>query len=166
MAAAIDLAFWREAAQLRATWQGRILVATSTDPARVPSNELHAVILSILAHCYDDTDAMPVLLQACFPLFTSVKPPFICSIAHVDKAGRIVADTLDRDGRHVNKNTALFHCAADLQSDMRTIADAVKLADFERREFFACIHKWCPADHRLDPAMSPFDPAAKRLTVH
>jgi len=162
----IDLAATRHADELRATWQGRLLAATSTNPERVPSNELQAVILSILAHCYDDTDALPVLLRVLFPGFESIVAPFICSVAHIDKAGRIVADTINRNGWALHRNTVLFGSSAHLQGMMRSLADDVALSDLERIEFFKCIHLWCPADHRLDPAMDPRDPDAKRYRYH
>jgi hypothetical protein len=162
----IELSAYRHAEELRQTWQGRLLAATATDSLRVPSNLLQAIILSILAHCFDDTDAMPVLLRVLFPGFESLAPPFVCSIAHIDKAGRVVADTLDRNGWARHRDTVLFMSAGELQAVMRGVADKLKFSDFDRRDFFKCVQMWCMADHRRDPAMDPADPDSKRFKYH
>jgi hypothetical protein len=143
-----------------------LLAATATDCIRVPSNELQAICLSIIAHCFDDTDAVPVLLRVLFPDFQTLAPPFICSIAHVDKAGRVVADIVARNGWERRRNTVLFLSLDDLKTQMRKVADTLKLNDVDRVEFFKCVQAWCMADHRLDPAMNPADPDAKRLKYH
>lgn len=162
----IDLTATRHADELRQTWQGRLLAHTATSTGRVPSSELQAVVLSIIAHCYDDTDALPVLLRVLFPVTCGfVTAPFISSIAHVDKAGRIVAN-VTYEARPAVRRTVLFPSLHAMQSALRNIADLAKLNDDERVLFFACARRWCPADYRRDPTMDPRDPDATRFRYH
>jgi hypothetical protein len=145
----------RHAQDLRECWQGRLLAHAS--------GKIGAVALSILAHNYDD--GLPILLRVVFPGFTSITAPFFCSAAKIVKTGHVCADMVNRDGRII-KNAVIFRDTRGMESELRRLADAVKLSDAERTEFFACAKRWVVADHRLDPTMDPADPEAKRLTVH
>jgi hypothetical protein len=146
----------RLAFDLRATWQARVLEGT-TGPARM-------VVMSVLAHVYDE--AIFTLCAAIFADFDgSLRPPFLTSAAKIDKAGRIVADMVDERG-HVHKNTVLFPDEIALRDAFRKLADRLKLSDTDRIELFNCAQRWVVADRRLDPAMDPKDPDAKRLTVN
>ena len=146
----------RHADDLRQTWQARMLAYTQR-------KEIGAVVLSILANSFDD--AMPVLLRVVFPGFESIRAPFICSAAKVSKSGRVVADIVDRQERHL-KDQVIFRSLNGMKEKLRRLADKMKLTDRERLEFFTVARLWVVADRRLDPNMDPRDPDAKRLTVH
>lgn len=137
---------------LRASWQAKVLEATG--------GHLGAVVLSVLAHTYDD--AMPTLLRLVFPGFTSIAAPFYCSAAKVDKAGRVVADVVTRGGQIV-KDAKVFDSEVQMRDAFRLLADRLKLSDADRIELFKCAQRWVVADRRLDPNFDPKDPDAKRL---
>lgn len=143
---------------LRATWQARALLGTQ--------GKLNAVILSVLAHNYDEH--MPALLAIVWPGFIPGKSPLdraiYCSAARVDKAGRIVADMVSRHGTKT-KNSVVFDSEIQMRGVFRKLADMMKLPDRDRVDMFTAAQNWVVADRRLDPAMDPKDPDAKRL-VH
>ncbi len=147
----------RHADDLRQTWQGRMLAYTRR-------KEIGAVVLSMLAHSFDD--ALPTLLRAVFHDFVSIKPPFICSAAKVDKAGRVVADIVIAHDELVRSDQPIFRSLDQMKGACRRLADKMKLTDQERVEFFTVAKRWVVADRRLDPNMDPRDPDAKRLVVH
>ena len=146
---------FRHAADLRESWQGRALAE-----ARGP---MGPVILSVLAHSFDD--AMPTLLRAVFPGFTSIQPPFFCTAGKVAKTGHVCADLVTTDGRIV-KMCAIFRSVAAMQDELRRFADQLRLSDADRRALFGAAKRWLVCDYRLDPTMDPADPDAKRLTVN
>jgi len=144
---------------LRASWQARVLLAAQAKTGGV----IGAVTLSVISHNYDD--ALQVLLQVLFPGFESIKPPFLCTAGRVDKTGAIVADLVEKYGK-ITKNYQLYRNEIELRDDFRRLADQLKLNDADRVELFGAVKRWVVADRRLDPAMDPRDPDAKRLTVH
>lgn len=155
MEALSDINVEHEARQLRDAWQVRVLAGAS--------GHTQAIVLSILAHNFDG--AILTLCQVVFPGFTSIKPPFLNSAGRVDKAGRIVADVLEKDGS-ISKNQVMYPSSIRYRDAMRRLADGLNLSDTERLEFFTCVKRWLVADLRLDPTMDPMDPDAKHLTRH
>ena len=151
-----DLLVHKHAQELRDGWQVRALIATR-------KRAIGIVVLSMLAHTYDE--AMPVLLRVAFPGFTSIAPPFLTTCAKIDKTGALVADVAGRTGS-VEKDVAIFASAADMQGQMRRLADELKLPDDQRVEMFNVAQRWIVADRRLDPTMNPLDPESRRLVVH
>ena len=149
-----DIAAVRLEFDLMATWQARTL--------RAATGKTGAVLLSVLAHNYDDQ--LLTLLKVAFPGFTSIAAPFLCSAGRVAKSGAIVADMVHADGR-ISRRAPLYHNEIELRDDFRRLADELKLDDTDREQLFGAVQKWVVADHRLDPAMDPKDPDAKRL-VH
>lgn len=140
---------------LSASWQARVLASSG--------GHLGAVVLSVLSHNFDD--AMPVLLRLVFPGFVSITAPFYCTAAKVDKAGRVVADVVTRDGGIV-KDSVVFASEQHLRDEFRRLADRLKLNDSDRTELFKSVQRWVVADRRLDPNFDPKDPDAKRLILH
>lgn len=131
----------KEAAELRETWQAKTLAATK-------DSHLGAVLLSVLAHSYDE--AMPVLLRVVFPGFAGLKPPGLISAGKISQSGRVVADMVDRNGfRH--RNSVLFSSKAAMQSAFRKLADRLKLSDSDRKEMFAAVQAWVVCDYRRNP---------------
>jgi hypothetical protein len=153
--ALLDLDWHRQAKQLRESWQGRVLAAAK--------GHTGAVVLSVLAHNFDG--AILTLCQVVFPGFSSIQAPFLCSAGRVDKAGRVIADVAEKDGR-ISKGQVMYLSDIAYRDDMRRLADRLKLPDQDRLEFFTCVKLWLVADLRLDPTMDPADPDAKRLVYH
>ena len=148
----------RHAKDLRDMWQGRVL-------ATAKGNNLLAVT-SMLAHAYDE--AMPILLRVVNPGCwdaeqQSLKAPFLCSIAKISKSSHIVVNAIDPVDGRVVKDTVIYSSLRHFQDEMRRVADAAKLTDAEREQFFICAKNWVAADRRLDPTMDPADPDARRL---
>lgn len=148
-----DLAATFAAGELRETWQARALIVSK-------NRHIGIVLLSVLAHTFDD--AMPVLLGVCFPGFTSITPPFLCSAGKVGKFGQIVADVVNRD-QTITKDASLYFNEIEMRDDFRRLADQLGLSDADRIEMFKCVQRWVVADRRLDPTFDPQDPDAKRL---
>lgn len=144
---------------LRASWQVRMLVATSGID--------RAVVMSVLAHNYDAQ--MPYVLTAAFKWYvgprTEMPLPSLTSAARIAKTGAIVADVVDRQGRK-RKDQVIFRNEIKLRDSFRRLADHLKLSDHDRVEMFNALKRWVVADRRLDPTMNPLDPEAKRLTAH
>lgn len=140
------------AQELRETWQARALAQAEGKTA--------AVLLSILAHSWDE--AMPVLLRAVFPNFTSIGTPFLCSAGKIAKTGVVCADMVTNNAQIVTM-AQLYDSERDLEKDFRELADTLKLGDSDRVEMFAAIKRWIVCDFRLDPNFDPADPDAKRL---
>lgn len=140
------------------TWQGRALRFAE-------KRAIGIVLLSVLANAYE-TEHIFVLLHAVFPGFKSIKPPFICSTARVNKYGAIVADVVPRSGDRVIKNEVIFPSEAAMQASFRKLADMMKLDDRDRRELFKAANMWVVADMRLDPNFDRRDPDAKRLVLN
>lgn len=122
-----------------------------------------AAVLSVLAHNFDD--AMPVLLRIAHPGFHAIGVPFFCTAAKIAKTAHVMADLITKDGRRVT-NQVIFRNTAQMRAKFRLLADAARLDDKDRVEFFAAIQAWVVCDYRLDPTMDRADPDAKRLTVH
>lgn len=136
-------------------WQAKVLAEAK--------GKLGAVVLSVLAHNFDDE--MPVLLRVVFPGFTTITAPFLISSGKVAKTGHVCADVAKRDGEIV-KMAILFRDTLELQTEMRRLADRVKLSDGDRNALFGAVKRWLVCDYRLDPTMDPADPDARRLVVN
>lgn len=160
----IDLDLQRHAQDLRHTWQARVLAAALRPGEYVaPRDKLGMCLLSVLAHNYDD--AMPIVLRVVFPDFQSIAPPYLCSAARIAKTGHVVADVIASAGRRF-KHQRLFRDTKELERETRVFADRLQLDDDERVEFFAAVRRWVVADYRIDPAMDPSDPDARRLRAN
>lgn len=142
-------------AELRDTWMSRALRETQRE-------HIGMIMLSVIAHNFDG--ALLTLMEATFPGFKSIEPPFLCTAAKVAKNGAIVADMVNRF-LCIEKDVWLYPNETALRDDCRRLADRMNLSDDERIEMFKCVQRWVVADRRLDPTMDPQDPDAKRL-VH
>jgi hypothetical protein len=158
----------RHVQDLAETWQSKVLRETCHIAGigiLASKDKLGSVLLSVFAHNLD-AGPLAILLKAVFPGFYSIGLPFICSAAKIDKAGRIVADVVMRDNEKPRKNQVLFNSAQHFESTFRRLADNLKLSDQDRLKLFVAACNWVVADRRLDPAMDPRDPDARRLVVH
>lgn len=140
----------KEAAELRETWQARALAATQ-------SSHLGAVLLSVLAHSYDE--ALPVLLRVVFPGFQGLKPPGLISAGKIGRTGSVVADVVLKGGLR-KRNSIIFSDKKAMESAFRKLADRLKLSDKDRREMFCAVQRWVVCDYRRNPRMDPRDPDA------
>lgn len=160
----IDLSFRRHKQDLEGSWQCRLLrkkLVCNGGVAR-PRDLIGACILSVVSHNYDE--ALPVLLRVALPGFTGIGAPFFCSSARIARTGDVMVDMISKDGRRV-KNQGIFTSSRKLQSAFRRFADEMALGDRDRVELFEALKRWVVCDYRLDPAMNPADPDARRL-VH
>lgn len=153
-----DIRAATHAQELRELWQSRVLQHTKKTP-------LGMVVLSVIAHAYDEGDALLTLMQATFPGFKSIAAPFCGTAGKVVKTGAVCADVVMRDGT-IEKNVVFFTSTAHMRDVFRKLADELALTDPDRREMFAAAQRWVVLDYRLDPTMNPQDPEARRLVVH
>ena len=147
----------------RDTWQGKVLAAAR--------NRMAIVVPSILAHTCSDFEMINLMVAIDPPCWDmcrmSLRTPFLCSAAKVDKSWRVTADVIERDvawGPMRRRDTVLFASLAHLSVELRFLADECRLSDADRVTFFSASVKWLVADRRLDPTMDPSDPDAKRMT--
>lgn len=150
---------------IRDSWQARVLCAAR--------NRMAVVVPSILAHQESELMMMNLMLVCDPPCWDmtrmSLRTPFLCSIAKVNKRGQIVADVIEREvwmGPMRRRNSVLFADLTEFECELRWLADHAWLEDNDRVMFFNAARKWVGADQRLDPAMDPLDPDARRLVVH
>lgn len=125
---------------LRDCWQGRVLAAAK--------GSTRSVVLSVLSHTYDE--AVLPLLQALYPGFNGILPPFLCSAGRISRGGKVYADMVTKTGQQVRR-VIVFSSETALQNAFRHLADEVKLTDAERVEMFAVVKKWIICDYRIDP---------------
>jgi hypothetical protein len=114
--------------------------------------------MSMLCHSYEESAV--VLYQLLFGS-EKVQAPYLESCGRIDKNGTIVARVRCRDA--VIREQVIYSGEIALRDDFRRLADQLKLCDADRVELFGCVKRWVVADRRLDPAMDPKDPDAKRL---
>jgi hypothetical protein len=153
-----ELDLRRHFADLRATWQARVLAGAR--------DRMMIVVTSILAHSFDD--AMWTLFNLAQPHCwdmnkQSLRCPFLTSIGKINRQGRIVAKVKLHDDGLLPSDGIMFANTRDFERELRKLADSVRLSDRERLEFFVVARKWVGSDMRLDPTMNPADPDAKRL---
>ena len=141
---------------MRETWQAKALAATQ-------ESHLGAVLLSVLAHSYDE--AMPVLLRVVFPGFEGLRPPGLTSAGRIGRTGAVVADVVLRGGLR-KRNSVLFSDKRAMEAAFRKLADRLKLSDQERREMFGAVQRWIVCDYRINPRMDPRDPDASANAIH
>jgi hypothetical protein len=153
--APLDLDFHRLHRELREGWQCRVLAKAR--------GHTRAIVASIMGHAFEG--AILTIMQAAFPGFERLEPPFICSAGRIDKAGRVIADVWEKS-KTISKDQVMYANSIIYRDEMRRLADKLKLTDQDRLEFFTCVKRWLVADLRLDPTMDPTDPDAKHLTRH
>lgn len=148
---------------IRDTWQAKVLC--------VARGGMATIVPSILAHSESELMMMNLMMVCDPPCWDmsrmSLRTPFLCSVAKVNKKGQIVADAIMRDaesGPMRQRNAVLFYNVDDLRDSLRYVADAAALDDTERVRFFSAAVKWLAADMRRDPTLSPNDPDSRRLT--
>lgn len=117
------------------------------------------MMLSVIAHNYEG--ALMVLLAVIHPGFVGIRPPFYCSAGRILETGHVVADLVTRTGALV-KRSIVFRNEAEMQGELRRLADKLKLNDDDREEMFAAARRWIVCDFRIDPLVDPRDPGAKR----
>jgi hypothetical protein len=143
----------RLAFDLHDSWQARVL-SKSEGPLR-------AIVLSVLAHNFDD--AVLTLCALIFEDFDGSLPlPSLTTAAKISKSGAIVANVVDADGVII-PDLRIFASEQKMRDTFRHLADRCRLSDSDRIELFKCVQAWVVADRRLDPMMDPKDPDAKRL---
>lgn len=128
----------KEEAELREMWQARVL--------RESEGRLQRVLLVVFAKEY--AAALPVLLRVAIPGFEDIKRPFLSGYATIMQSGRIVCDCVGRDGEL--SKVAVYQSENEFVTEMRGLADKLKLSDSDREEMFAVLRKWIVADKRIN----------------
>ena len=127
----------KSAGELCAMWQSRAL--------RVSTGKMQRVLMVVLS--YEYAAAMPVLLRATFQGFTDIERPFLSSYATIMPSGRVVCEMIDSDG--TKKQVAIYESEEKFTTDMRDLADKLKLSDTERAEMFKVLARWIVKDMRI-----------------
>jgi hypothetical protein len=150
--------------ELRDTWQGRVLATAR--------GRMAMVVPSILAYHESDLTMLNLMVAVnppCWDMMRmSLRTPFLCSVAKIDRFGQVVADVIEREvrsGPMRRRNAILFVNLSDFRTELCRLADlCLRLSDADRAAFFSASVKWVAADMRLDPTMDPRDPDARRMT--
>lgn len=172
--ASADQLFDRALGDLSDTWQARAL----RDPrcgfrlvngGLFALEPLGAVLLSVFAQQWDE--ALFALLLAVFPGFRTLMPPFLVEAGKINKYGIVTAKAFMAWGPSVEpaakfQQLVLFENEKHMEYHFRRLADRLKLSDADRWQLFSALKFWIVQDRRLDPAMDPADPDAKRLVSH
>jgi hypothetical protein len=152
---------------LNGSWQARTLDYATDRPGSsqyvYARHRFGAVLLSMLAHRFDDDQEFLVLMHCVHPFFRAITGPILSSIGRINKSGCVVADMVH--GGMPRHRVVLFPSVRQFEGECRRFCDKMHFRDQERIEFFEMVKLWLAADERLDPSMNPHDPDAKRL-VH
>lgn len=126
--------------EIRATWQSRALAG-----AQQFDHKLGKVLLVVLADEY--AGIIAPLLHATFNGFTDITRPFLSGYATITQTGAMLCDLVRTDGS-VRKEK-IYDSDDDFISDMRNLADKLKLDDADRIDFFRVLRRWVTADLRV-----------------
>jgi hypothetical protein len=123
------------AEEVRAMWQARVLLGSS--------GKMQRVVIVALAKEYPQ--ALQALLRACG--IEDLERPFLCSYATITPSGRVACEMIEKDGS--KKFVAIYHNEDEFISEMRKLADKLKLSDKDRTEMFLVLQKWVASDRRV-----------------
>ena len=127
----------KHADEIREMWQSRAL--------RAAKGQLRKIVIVALAKEYPA--ALETLLRVTFPGFVDIDRPVFTSYAHIDLGGTIVCEMIDRNGA---KAVARLGTEQSFISDVRKLADELKLDDHDRSAMFTVLQKWVASDRRID----------------
>jgi len=133
----------RSGPEIMATWQIRAL--------RETRGKLQQVLFRAMANEYTaiTEQTWRTLLKMINPDFTDAPLPGLIGYAQVLPSGRVVSEVLvDRYG--TRQLQAIYRNKDEFVSEMRRLADRLKLNDVDRVTMFALLAKWITVDHRLD----------------
>lgn len=134
----IDPLLLKHAAELRETWQGKVLFTAK--------EKTGAVVLSMLAHTYPDQ--IDLLCRVVFPGFKGFAKPFLTTCGKIARSGKIYATVWTDQGL---ENWILYKNEVELTEYLRRLADNTNLSDAERVQFFLVAKKWIVCDFRVGP---------------
>lgn len=131
----------KHAEEIREMWQSRALV-------HADDGKLQRVVLIALAKEYP-ADLLP-LLRATFGT-EEIGKPFYSGYASVLASGHLVCMQHDVDkNKLVWKGVVkVYDSEPKFISEMRKLADKLKLDDADRTDMFCVLQKWVAADHRI-----------------
>lgn len=86
-----------------------------------------------------------VLLNIIIPHFNADQP-FLNGYAKIMPSGRVVSEVFYRGERQLQ---VVYHSKDEFISEMRRLADRLKLNDLDRVAMFALLGKWIVADYRV-----------------
>lgn len=126
------------AAQLRETWQCRVLQHAKD----------RAFYVMLAALCAEYHVGVKILLSAAHPGFSDIKPPLLAGYATIAPDGSIWCYLIDEE-RNL-KAVGVYQNEHKLAYEMRKLADKLKLNDRERLDMFTVVEKWIVQDQRID----------------
>jgi hypothetical protein len=123
-------------------WQSRALRAAQGKLGRVLLQGMRKEYIGVT-----DT-SWRTLLGWIFPGYNGqLKYPKLHGYARVELSGRVTCMML-YDG-NVMSRTAIYRTKEEFVSEMRKLADAIKLSDVDRAAMFALLGKWITSDLRV-----------------
>lgn len=123
--------------EIRATWQSRALAAAD--------GKLGKVLLVVLTDEY--AGIISPLLYATFDGFHDITRPFLSGYATITPTGAIICDLVRTDGSM--RKEKIYDSDDNFISDMRNLADKLKLDDADRIDMFRVLRRWVTADLRV-----------------
>lgn len=125
--------------QIMATWQARAL--------RGSEGKLQHVLFTAMVNEYSaiTQNTWLVLLGVIIPKFNADQP-FLNGYAKIMPSGRVVSEVFYRGDRQLQM---IYRSKDEFISEMRKLADKLKLDDLDRVAMFALLGKWIAADLRV-----------------
>lgn len=132
----------KSGAEIMATWQIRALDATR--------GKLQQVLFRAMANEYSGitSNTWLTLLRLINPDFTDAPLPGLIGYAKVMQSGRVVSEVV-MDKMGTRRLQVVYQSKDEFVSDMRRLADRLKLNDVDRVAMFALLGKWIVADYRV-----------------
>lgn len=132
--------FWtKSAAELRDTWQARVLAAAKGKTWRV----------AVAALAMDEPAKIPYLFNAIYHGFKDVERPFLAGYAVITKAGKVICGVV-RSGSDSYDYDVIYDSEDEMIGEFRRLADVLKLDDADRAALFEVLRKWVAADQRIN----------------
>lgn len=128
--------------QVLEMWEARVMRAARGRLGRVLLQSLKLDYVGVTATSW------VTWLSWVFPGFDGhLKPPLFVGHARIELSGRITTMVYDNHG--LFRREAIYRHKDEFLSEMRHLADDLKLADFERVQMFALLGKWISSDLRI-----------------
>ena len=127
--------------QISATWQIRAL--------REARGKLQYVLWRAMANEYTGITAntWETLLRLINKNFKEMPLPGLLGYAMIVPSGRVVSQVVDKD--YGLRLQVIYRHKPEFLSELRRLADRLKLDDLDRADMFAVMGKWITVDYRI-----------------
>jgi hypothetical protein len=130
--------------QIRSSWQGRALALSAKENGRM----FRVLVRSLLNEYTGVTyNTWEYVLKLSIPGFVDLDRPLLLGYARAELSGRITTQYINRNGDPFR--VAIYRDKAEFVSEMRRLADRLKLGDRDRTAMFDTLKKWITEDKSI-----------------